>query len=277
MSAKGKNPAVVRGIGILPVRGAGWIIGRMPMPPFGRRRAFTLLELLVAVSLLAILVVMLMSMVDNATKLWRVNESRVESYREARAALNLMMNDLKSLYASTNANLFQTNAASPFLAVPGGGQLFFIAALPASAQDSGSRSDLCEVGYFLKYGQSGLNPDEKNFSLYRYFRESNQTFTNLVNNSGFFTHSTANVELLARNIPNFQVRYYTVSTNGAVSPWTAVSSNALPSFVELQITAFNNQTAKRFNSKEDWTNAASQTYRESSRVFTARIPLRPPG
>jgi len=239
------------------------------------RNAFTLLELMVAVSLLAILVVMLMSMVDNATKLWRVNENRVESYREARAALNLIASDLKSIYASTNENLFQTNASGAFEAVAGSGQLFFIAALPVSAQDPASRSDLCEVGYFLRYGKSSLaSAKESSFSLYRYFRESNQTFTNLVNNAGFFTHSTTNVELLARNIPAFKVNYYSISTNGTVSPWTAGSSNALPSFVELQITAFNNQAAKRFASKEDWTNTSSPTWRENSRVFTARIPLR---
>jgi len=248
-------------------------------PPLraNRRQAFTLLELLVSITLLTILVVMLMSMVDNATKLWRTNESRVESYREARAALNLMVSDLKMIYASTNANLFKTNAAAAFDAVPEEGQIFFLAALPASAQDTNSRSDLCEVGYFLRYGRSSLSTARENtLSLYRYFRESNQTFTNLVNNAGFFTHSTTNVELLARNIPNFRVSYYTVSTNGVVSPWTAASSQPVPSFVELQVTAFNNQTAKRLNSQADWTNTSSQLYRENSRVFTARVPLRPP-
>lgn len=242
---------------------------------FLRQQAFTLLELLVSITLLTVLVVMLMSMVDNATKLWRANENRVESYREARAALNLMVTDLRSIYAGTNTNWFQTNASADFAAVPEDGQIFFITALPASAQDTNSRSDLCEVGYFLRYGRSSLSTARENtLSLYRYFRESNQTFTNLVNNAGFFAHSTTNVELLARNIPNFRVSYYTVSSNGIVAPWTANPGDPVPSFVELQITAFNNQTAKRLNSQADWTNTSSQLYRENSRVFTARVPIR---
>lgn len=241
------------------------------------RRAFTLLELLVAMALLTILVVMLMSMVDNATKLWRSNENRVESYREARAALNLMVNDLKSIYASTNAALFQTNASAAFEAVGGEGQIFFISALPQSAQDTNSRSDLCEVGYFLKYGRSSLSSArESTLSLYRYFRESNQTFSNLVNNAGCFTHSTTSVELLARNIPHFKATYYSVDSNGSVQPWTSSASNPVPSFVELQVAAFNNQTAKRLSSQADWADTNSQLYRENSRVFTARVPIRPP-
>ncbi|MFV0415202.1 MAG: type II secretion system protein, partial [Chthoniobacterales bacterium] len=51
------------------------------------RRGFTILELLVAITILSVLVVLLLSMLDNTTKLWRTNENRVESYREARAAL----------------------------------------------------------------------------------------------------------------------------------------------------------------------------------------------
>ena len=238
------------------------------------RRAFTLLELLVAMSVLAVLVVMLMGMVDSATKLWRANENRVESYREARAALNLMVSDLKAIFPSTNAVYFSTNAAAEFEASDEDGKIFFLAALPITAQDSDSKSDLCEVGYYLKYGRSSLSSaKQETYSLYRYFKESNKTFTNLVNPSGLFTHTTTNVELLARNIPSFKLNYYRVAADGVISPWVSGGAQARPDFVEIQITALNNEVAKRLTQSNEWKNTNASGVAGNRRTFTARVPI----
>lgn len=253
-------------------------MGKRANPQLNRTTAFTLLELLVAMAVMSVLVVMLMSMVDNASKLWRANESRVESYREARAALNLITSDLKSIYSSTNANYFRTNGTGfNFSTDTNDGRIFFIAALPMSAQESGNKSDLCEVGYYLTYtNNSVLNPSSASaYSLYRYFRSSDATFTNLTIPAQQFTYTTTNAELLARNISSFKVNYYYL-TNGTPQSWTQSSARPVPDFVEIQMTAFNNDSAKRLLNSTDWKDTNSATYRENSRIFTARIPIRQP-
>ncbi len=240
--------------------------------------AFTLLELLVAMAVLSLLVVVLMGMVDSATKLWRANENRVESYREARAALNLIAGDLKVALSSKNTNYFSTNIASEFGASTTDGAIFFLAALPQSSQDQGSSlGDVCQVGYYLKYGKSGLGSAQQNtYGLYRFFRESNATFTNLLNNSGLFLNSTTNVELLARNIPSFTLNYFSVDTNGIITPWLQTTNSPVPSFVEVQITAYNNDAAKKLLDPIAWKDTNSTTFRQNTRVFTARVPIRQP-
>lgn len=240
--------------------------------------AFTILELLVAMMVMSVLVVMLMAMVDNASKLWRANESQIESYREARAALNLITGDLKSIYASTNQDYFRTNGVGfNFSTDPADGRIFFIAALPVSAQESGSKSDLCEVGYYLTYtNNSILNPNSAPaYSLHRYFRSSDATFTNLAIPAQQFIYTTTNAELLARNIPAFKIKYYYL-TNGIPQPWTQSAAKPVPDFVEIQVTAFNNEASKRLSNPTDWKDTNSSAYRENARVFTARVPIRQP-
>ena len=240
--------------------------------------AFTLIELMVAMAVLSLLVVVLLGVVDSATQLWKANENRVESYREARAALNLIASDLKVALSSTNTNYFTTNIGPEFGASATDGSLFFLAALPTSAQDEGSSlGDLCQVGYFLKYGKSDLETARQDsFGLYRYFKESNTTFDTLLNQTPLFAHATTNVELLARNIPFFKVACYTADTAGTISPWVKSAAHPMPSFVEIQVTAYNNDAARRLESEGSWKLTNNRMFRENSRVFTARVPIRQP-
>ncbi len=50
-------------------------------------------------AVIAVLVVLLLTLVDSASKLWRANESRVDAYREARVAINHRLKDLQNSLA----------------------------------------------------------------------------------------------------------------------------------------------------------------------------------
>jgi len=248
--------------------------------------AFTLLELLVAVAVLCILVVLLMGMVDSSTRLWRMNENRVDSFREARAALNVMSADLRSIYANTNTNnptfytnFFATNASTY---ATGFGQAFFITALPTSAQDSVSKSDLCAVGYYvaLAGGQNAFNGSKSSLNLYRFFRESNATFTNISTSASLYSGVSpggAGDEILARNIVDFQVVPLT-STNGGFVAFTSSISTPIPDVVELRLTTLNYDAAKRLVGKpiSDWTDTNSALIKQNSQSFSTRVFLRRP-
>jgi len=248
------------------------------------KSAFTLLELLVAITILSVLVVLLLGMVDSATKLWRENENRVESYREARAALNLISNDLRSLYASANTNFF----APEFPGFSGlTNSVGFLATLPSSAQDTASRSDLCTVAYFYGFGRGSSFSQKRTGNIYRYFIESNGTFTNLTTSGNFFNAASpdpmdvnpvAPIELLARNIADLQIRHYTI-TNGSLAGFNQSTNTPLPDLIEVSITAVNNQFAERLGatSETEWKAAASlPDYQRNIRTFTTRIPIRQP-
>lgn len=258
-----------------------------------RRRAFTLLELLVAMAVFSLLIVLLMGMVDSGTKLWRENENRVDSYREARAAISMMERDLRNVLAKNSTNYLRFNAAAfPQLQEADvqkntntASAVFFLSAQPASAQDlAANKGDICEVGYFLGYGNSSAGPVNsgisKSMNLYRYFRSSGGTFSNLTNgSSSLFTNVTitgAESDLLARNIKAFRLTPFHLNSAGNYVPYDAVTHGAMPDLVEVSLTALNQDVSRKLLSSGDWINTPgylTNVTKQVEQTFTTRIRL----
>lgn len=254
-----------------------------------KKFAFSLLELMVAMAIMALLLVLLLNMVDSATKLWRENENRVDSYREARAALGIMAQDLQNaLTGSTNTNHFLVNeTAFPVFSTLGGsltdtnngGALFFLSALPTKAQESGkNKSDVCQVGYFLAMSRTPASTNQT-LNLYRYFRSSDETFTNLTTDTLFQSPSigaSGREELLARHIVGLSVHAYTLTNNSLVK-FSASTNTPMPDLIELSIRAINQDAAKKLdNTVANWTNTNSTIIRPVLQTFTTRIQLNRP-
>ncbi|MFA7343882.1 MAG: hypothetical protein WC003_06230 [Terrimicrobiaceae bacterium] len=245
--------------------------------------AATLLELMVAMAVMAILLVLLLNMVDSGTKLWRVNENRVDSYREARAALGIMSRDLQNALAATNNQFLVNGGAFPILSPIGsavantnaGSAVFFLSALPLKAQESSNKGDVCQVGYFLAFDRTTASTN-KSLNLYRYFRSSDATFTNLAANSLFQNPviGPTGEELLARNITGFRVAAYSLTTNNTLADFT---TNNLPDLVEIQVKAINHDAAKKLgNDVSAWTDSASPAIAPVEQTFTTRVKLNRP-
>ena len=234
-------------------------------------RAFTLIEMLVSMVVLAVLVVAMMALVDGATKLWRDNEGRTDACREARAALVVMARDLRNAVASTRADFIKFNLRSGAAGTSHGSNVFFLASLPSSAQDPDSKSDVCEVGYFLALDRTPASTN-RTLNLYRYFRSSNQTFSNLASETLFANIATgaAGEELLARNVVGLRITPVGANTG----EWTgfAPSSNApLPAVIEITLTAIGQETAKKLEDSADWTNTNSLLMKQAAQTLTTRI------
>jgi prepilin-type N-terminal cleavage/methylation domain-containing protein len=242
--------------------------------------AFSLLEVLVAISVLSILLVILLNIVQNATSLWRGTENKVEAYREARAALQVMSSDLKNILPTTNTDFFRTNLTN----TPNIG---FLAALPISSQDTtSSKSDICAVGYFVAYdNKSPIAGDNgrQSYNLYRYFLESNETFAKLKNNPESVLDIDPNrLEILARNVISFNTTYFkTDGTN--FSEWNRPPATNMPDLVEVKITSVNNERTMRFKARDadaEWKDFAANTnppdYLKNTKTFTTRIKLNTP-
>jgi len=248
--------------------------------------AFTMLELLVAMAVFSLLIVLLLGMVDGATKLWRGTENRVEAYREARAALGIISRDLRNALAGTNTNYILINTPAFDLLsdaeknTNSAGAIFFLSAQPPGAQASSNKSDVCQVGYFLAYGNTTMISGplaESSMNLYRYFLSSDATFAKLTNGSlpvfrGSLTPTDADVELLARNIKSFRVSG--LGTNGTA--YTPTPNAPLPSLVQIEVTALNQETAKKLTTKTMWTHATgglTNVVNQNQQTFTTRVRL----
>ncbi|HEY5707478.1 MAG TPA: hypothetical protein VIS96_18110 [Terrimicrobiaceae bacterium] len=242
------------------------ILALSPLPG-----AFTLLEMLVSLVVLALVVMAMTALVDSATKLWRENEGRTEACREARAALLIMARDLRNAVAGTNANFIRFNIQAGAAGTEYGDNVFFLASLPSSAQDTNSKSDLCEVGYFLALDRTPASTN-RTLNLYRYFRNSNETFSNLAGATLFENIATgaAGEELLARNVVGMRIT--PVSANAG--EWTAFapSPNApLPAVIEITLTAIGHETAKKLEDFAGWTDTNSRLMKQAVQTLTTRV------
>lgn len=65
------------------------------------RRAFTLVELLVAMSILSVLLLLLSQLLDQVQKTWNYSEGRVSQFREARVAFDLITKNLSQASLNT--------------------------------------------------------------------------------------------------------------------------------------------------------------------------------
>jgi type II secretory pathway component PulJ len=65
--------------------------------------AFTLVEVMVSVTILTGLIFLLFAVVDGTTRVWNQSEQRVDAFREARAALFVIARDLKSAVSAPDA------------------------------------------------------------------------------------------------------------------------------------------------------------------------------
>jgi GxxExxY protein len=245
--------------------------------------AFSLLELLVAISVLCILLVILLNIVQGATNLWRTSENKVEAYREGRAALQIISSDLRHVLASTNTNFFRRDISS----YPNSTNVAFLATFPLSSQETNSLSDVCTVGYFLAYDNkspvSGIT-GRQSYNLYRYFVESNETFAKLSDSSGpadvLDFDPSRPPEILARNVVGFNATYFITNGPGSFTTWTQSAATPMPDIVEIQLTAVNNERTMRFGARGasgEWDafsgNTNSPDYLKNTKTFTTRINI----
>ncbi len=133
-----------------------------------RITAFTLVELLAAIAILAILMSLIFSTYNQVSRGWLAGEKRTESFQNVRLVLEMMGRELESAVASSNAVTgrkitFLSYANESVLPVSGSiaqlaavatpnDQLFFVTSTP---ETTGSDAhDLAERGYFVVFAKS---------------------------------------------------------------------------------------------------------------------------
>ncbi len=168
------------------------------------RRGFTLLELMVAMAITALIVTVMVSITGIALDAWRRSRAQVRSARQAKAALETMAKDFESLLVR-GGNPYQWLVArvEPELAGGGGGLggpaenqmpnaaqiVFFNSATDryegqiGGAKDEGG--DVTAVGYRLIYRDPILDRNEGQgaypvFALYRNLIDPKPTFDKLL-------------------------------------------------------------------------------------------------
>ncbi len=180
------------------------------------RRGFTLVELLVAMAITALLVLVIMQLILQGLNIWKDTTEEVETRSRARAALITMGHDFESMQIRMGDNKYQwffaksDNSASGAIKkikIPRSTQcVFFASALDRSpsvgsddnirsnyrtarAHNADTQGDVNAVGYRLLYRDQILNIDGKSgsetgafplFSLYRHLVSPRKAYQDLL-------------------------------------------------------------------------------------------------
>ena len=89
------------------------------------RRAFTLVEMLVAVSIMSFMLVAMAQMTGLAEQAWRIEQNRIDNFTKARAMLNLLSDDLQRGVFRGDLPAFGTNAPSATPTVTSSGIYYY--------------------------------------------------------------------------------------------------------------------------------------------------------
>jgi type II secretory pathway pseudopilin PulG len=263
-----------------------------------REGGFTLAELLIATAISVVMVVMLGWMLGSLMSSATHATERVDAFRDARAALQIMERDLRNIlrtqwssgtaqpltlptayFALDNALYADPAGNNP---ATGNQQLYALVADRTTA----SSGDVCAVGYYCRW-------DGQAYSLRRFFRNSADTFNAIQGavSTGYAADTVlyapdASDAVMAAYVWNLKITMY--DSGGAlvnIYPYicdpNAATPQTLPAAIEISFNAMSPQAARTVMSvssnPNDWLDTTTQNYQRliapHTYQFRSRINL----
>ena len=274
----------------------------MYIEKYMKKKVFTLVELMLAMSIFAVLMLILMQIFGSTQDVWRKTGSKAESYESARIALNIIAEDLANAvyvedYHGKSFHYYATKYYDSSEAKDGNsdyydlfrGRLWFATKKPYTIDD-GQKSLEVEVEYRLRANTSSENTDENvptglNLNKLEYYITTDSVVsisgvTTTLNGYDFRSNTNAHQTpaspnlrgILLDNVLSFSVipLYITVS-GGSSSPTSTPCGNFLPNMVMVSLTVLDNDNAVR----NRYMNASTDEEKyQISRTFVRVIPIK---
>ena len=192
-------------------------------------RAFTLVELMVAMTVSSILLLALLQALGAVTGVSSRTAGRIEAEREARATFEILARDLESAVRSSDLSWIQAGV-DPAPPVAGGNPHWLTFLAVPRDHDSSQPGDLCALSYRLGLLRPDPDPSSPAIpALCRLRIDPDEAFGSALTGGelrdGFFTdRETANPESrdqrhwFSSGVLDFQVRF--LDANGSLDPGT---------------------------------------------------------
>lgn len=190
---------------------------------FSKPKAFTLVELLVAMAITTVIITVLVYVTSMSLDTWNRSRAEIRASRQGKAMLQIMSRDLESFVSRTN-NEYQWLAATVPADLPGkpGGNLstnaldlVFLTAPTDSYDGVLGDGNIAAVGYKLSY-QNAINgtqnDDFSTFALYRDVRNPEDVFDNILGQidlgAAFQGINTTSSNFICENIYQFTLTFH---------------------------------------------------------------------
>jgi len=231
-----------------------------------KRSGFTLVELLVAMVITSLVVLLISRVLFGAMQLWRHSSQRVETWREARAAIHCMERDLATALPASEAvvgdgvhlpaMLFARHPTTPE-EDSGNEEIHFLTMLP-----QGGRASLCAVGYRVVW-----DGEARCYRLMRRFMPGDAVERLLQAGAGtpattlYFGEGSVEEEM-AHHVWDLKIRPCADGQPAAAYPDGEVKP---PSAVEIRFKAIGAQAVEQLReveaTRQTWTNPDDPLYR----------------
>ena len=210
--------------------------------------AFTLVEVLISVAITTIIVVLLFQVFAAAAAQWQTADQRIDTFRDARAAMHIIKRDLSRANVAANSGMLRL---TDFF----GG--FAKEAYAITPTANLGKSDLCSVGYYCSW-----DPGSKTFTLRRAFRDSDAAFNLLktVDFNALYAKDVTGDEALATYV--WDLQFKPGIEKDPIDPST--SSPADWRWVEVRFKSMSSASARRLRDLPvdipTWFDATSDLY-----------------
>jgi type II secretory pathway pseudopilin PulG len=276
-----------------------------------RGGGFTLVELLIATGVTVAIVLMLGWMLGTLMGSASHATQRVDAFRDARAALQMMERDLRNLVRTQwSPDPFSNPTPTPGTVQPLTRPTAYFAldniyADPATAgnhnqqlyalvaaKTTGSSGDVCGIGYYCRWDTDPPpNPPNGRYTLRRFFRNSADTFTAIQNAASYARDSVlyapgVSDAVMAAYVWNLKITMYNssgavINTYPYICDPDAATPTSLPAAIEISFNAMSPQAAQAVmsvtSSPNDWMDTTSQNYQRliapHAYQFRSRINL----
>lgn len=227
------------------------------------RRAFTVLEVLIATAILSVIMLVLFNIFNMASSTWINGEAVIYRNSSARLALDMINREMSQAVITTNtaASLY-TNCVR-FVGTPTG--VYFTIPIPPAW---GYASDLAQVGYHFSSPPALAGVPTGVTNMIRSYTEPttanaasgtwNPRHNGITATNGMvvvgLTNLFATANVLADHVQMFTFAYYDASGTYYAN-WDSArgvgQSNTLPSVVEATMVILDDRIGSRFNSQVD--------------------------
>lgn len=231
-------------------------------------RAFSLVELLVAMAVFSLMAALLLGLVSESSRLWQRAESQKARRQVARIIMETVKRDLEGValpIGTTNTNSLNFVLNPAVAGINNRDSAFW------QTRTSAQTGEMAEVGYFVKWhnGTPALCrysvPATNSDSIFR--SPANWLTTGKIDSYAGGLGSTNMDGLLAENVLGLWITMYD-ATNGILSNYNSRTATGRPSSVEVGVAIIDPRTAKRITSESQITSA----YTGSADTFPDNLP-----
>jgi type II secretory pathway component PulJ len=250
-----------------------------------RERAFTLVEMLLAMASTSILVILLVNVVSAALNVWEQGRNQIDTFANARQVLERIADEISGATASSSPRPVEFSENLSGLQggtapVPGMSEnIFFVAPYPNVAPTPNPTGDLCVIAY---------RHNNDTHTLDRGFIESWTAWKNAAATryqASAYSASNWQWRTIANGVLEFEIQSYSqqaVDTNQTpAQSWNSISGGATmlgntPRQVVVRIKVIDDRTLVKLAGLSPGNAIYDRLLNRGARQFTANVQLLPP-